>query len=91
MLNAPLKFGAETWSTRFDTTVSDTDYKSSDSDVDSSRKRRDREVRFTVTNTIPIDRRWAISATLERTRVNSNILNYDYTNSSISIGAALRF
>jgi hypothetical protein len=89
--DAPLNFGAETWSTRFDTTVSDTDYKASDSDVDSSRKRRDREVRFTVTNTIPIDRRWAISATLERTRVSSNILNYDYTNSSVSIGAALRF
>lgn len=89
--DAPVKFGAETWSVKFDTAVADTDYRLSDSDVDSTRKRHDREVRFTVTNTIPIDRRWALSATLERTRVNSNILNYDYTNSSVSIGAALRF
>lgn len=89
--DAPIKFGDETWSTSFDTTVSDADYKAIDSDVISSRKRREREVRFTTTTTIPIDRRWALSTTLERTRVSSNILNYDYTNSSVTIGASLRF
>lgn len=89
--DAPVKFGAETWSTKFAATVVDTDYKGADSDVVSSRKRHEREVRFTATTLIPIDRRWTLHVTLERTRVASNILNYDYTNSSVSIGVSFLF
>jgi hypothetical protein len=89
--DAPISFGVETWNTSFDTSVSDVAYRAADPTVDPNRKRRDREVRFTATTTIPIDKRWALSATFERTRAGSNLLNYDYTNTAFSVGASLRF
>jgi len=54
-------------------------------------ERQESEWQFTLTGSIPVSDSWAITPTLQRTQRDSNLSNYEYTNTSMSLAATFKF
>lgn len=88
---APMNITDQPWTSSLSASYIETQYFAPDPAVDPNRNRRDAEKRLTLLTTVPVTREWALTATLQRTVVDSNFKNFTYTNSSLSVGASVRF
>jgi len=79
------------WTTSLSGTAIYSRYHGPDPSIDTFVKRKDHEYRATLLTSIPINKSWSVTATLARTSVNSNFLNYSYNNWAASVGASVRF
>lgn len=77
---APL--GSGNWTTSLWLGGSRRDYRGEETAVLSGRTREDRETRIGVSQLVPIVDRWLAQLSIERARNRSNIVNYDFTNTS---------
>ncbi|MFP6771759.1 MAG: hypothetical protein VCE74_05410 [Alphaproteobacteria bacterium] len=84
-----IKTGA--WTTSFNAEVLYSRYHAPDPSVNSIKRRKDTEIRGTLLTSIPVTEELSITTTLARTVVDSNFLNYSYTNWSATFGVSKRF
>ena len=84
-----IKTGA--WTTSLNAEVLYSRYHAPDPSVNSIKRRKDTEIRGTLLTPIPVTEELSITTTLARTVVDSNFLNYSYTNWSATFGVSKRF
>jgi hypothetical protein len=82
---------SEQWSTSLTIHRQLTDYEFPDPSVSPTIAREDREWRVAFTQAIPVTQEWTIVATLQRSSIASNIVNFDRNNTSVTVGASYRF
>ena len=79
------------WTSSFSITRVWTSYHEPDPAVDPVKNRSDQEWRWSFLTSVPVSENWAIIGTVQRTMVDSNFRNFNYNNTSASIGASYRF
>ncbi len=62
------------------------DYGGPDPAIDPATTREDRQWRYGLTYLVPVASTWSVYLNLERTEVDSNIVNYDATNNLFMVG-----
>jgi hypothetical protein len=83
--------GSAPWVTALTGARNITDYGAGNPSVDTNIKRFDKEWRFTLVHSIQLQHALTLIATVQRTYVDSNISNFSYNNSLLSVGASWRF
>ncbi|MBM3509309.1 MAG: tetratricopeptide repeat protein [Alphaproteobacteria bacterium] len=82
---------SEQWSSSLTIHRQLTDYEFPDPSVSTTVAREDREWRVAFTQAIPVTQEWPVVATLQRSSIASNIVNFDRNNTSVTLGVSYRF
>ena len=88
---APFALTGENWTSSLTASVAYTSYDEPDPLVDSSRARREQEVRINFLTAVPVTSEWTIIGTLARSVQDANLPNFEFNNNAATIGASWRF
>ena len=66
-------------------------YDAEDPNVDPDERRLDRQWRLTFNNTARLSGAWALEMQVQYTDVDSNLPNFEFTNTSVTLGLSTRF
>ena len=83
--------GSAPWVTALTGARNVTDYGAGNPSVDTNVKRFDKEWRLTLVHSVALARDLTLIGTAQRTYVDSNLSNFSYNNSLLSVGASWRF
>lgn len=87
----PFSNAGGNWLTSFWTGASQRSYGAGDPSVNADRARRDNELRFGASLTVPMDDKWSIQWRLEHVKSDSNLPNYDNKNTSLQASVVHQF
>jgi tetratricopeptide (TPR) repeat protein len=79
------------WTASVSARVTQTDYNDPDPAIAPNTARDDTELRFSAGNTFRIDETLALELRVQHTINESNIRNYEYDNTSVTLGGVVRF
>jgi hypothetical protein len=88
---APMGLTQWPWVASLNARVTRTQYQEPDPTIAPGTERRDTEVRLSARNTFRINQTWAIELRAQHTINNSNIRNFEYDNTSVTLGGVVRF
>jgi hypothetical protein len=87
----PLVPGELPWNTAIQATRAWINYREPDPTIDPDVTRRDRDWRLSVSTNVPITDQWGLNLTVARFMRTSSIVNFEYNNTSVAVGATFRF
>ena len=87
----PLVPGELPWNTAIQATRAWINYREPDPTIDPGVTRRDRDWRLSLSTSVPITDQWGINITAARFMRDSSLPNFEYTNTSVAVGATFRF
>jgi len=79
------------WVTTLTGTVAFTEYDAPDPTVNPTEAREDLDLRLTLIQTVPLDREWALVATVSHSIRDSSLPNFEHDNTIATLGATWRF
>jgi hypothetical protein len=89
--SAPSAITAWPWTAFVSVRATRTTYGEPDPTVAPGTRREDNEYRFAARNTFRVNETWAVELRLTHTINNSNITNYEFDNTSVTLGGVIRF
>jgi hypothetical protein len=87
----PLIPGELPWNTSIQATRAWINYQEPDPTIDPDVTRRDRDWRLSLSTNVPITDQWGVNLTVARFMRTSSIVNFEYNNTSVAVGATFRF
>ena len=87
----PLIPGELPWNTTLQATRAWINYNEPDPTIDPDVTRRDRDWRLSLSTNVPITDQWGVNLTVARFMRTSSIVNFEYNNTSVAVGATFRF
>jgi hypothetical protein len=89
--SAPFEITDWPWTAFASVRATRTRYSEPDPTVAPATRREDSEYRFAARNTFRVNETWALELRLAHTINNSNITNYEFDNTAVTLGGVIRF